>query len=81
MKTDTLAINLRQAFIDRKTVKIAGGKFYPEELRDGGVALAALPYLVSALHAMLATYADTTYPTTFAVEEARAALEKVKGLE
>ena len=47
--TSTLAANMRNAFIERKGATIGGGKFTPEELKDGAFALNAVPGLLEAL--------------------------------
>jgi hypothetical protein len=39
MATKTLAANMRRCFIDRKGATIGGGKFTPEELKEGAIAL------------------------------------------
>lgn len=38
-----------------------------------------LAALLAALHEMLATYVDTTCPSTFAADAARAAIAKAQG--
>lgn len=48
----TLAANMRAAFIDRKGATIGGGKFTPEELRDGAVALKAYPDLIATIRVL-----------------------------
>ena len=50
--TSTLAANMRNAFIERKGATIGGGKFTPEELKDGAFALKAVPDLLAALEAL-----------------------------
>ncbi len=45
----TLAANMRNAFVSRKGASIGGGKFTPEELKAGAIAINALPEVVTAL--------------------------------
>jgi hypothetical protein len=49
MAIKTLAANMRNAFVERKSAKIGGGIFTPEELKDGAIALNAFPDLLAAL--------------------------------
>jgi hypothetical protein len=53
MTIATLAASMRHAFIERKGATIGGGKFTPEELKEGAAALAAVPLLVEALECIL----------------------------
>jgi len=50
---NTLAANMRNAFIERKGATIGGGKFTPEELKAGAVALNAYTDLLNALYLAL----------------------------
>jgi len=45
----TLAANMRNAFVERKSATIGGGEFTPEELRAGSIAIRALPEVLTAL--------------------------------
>lgn len=58
----TLAANMRNAFVERKGATIGGGKFTPEELRDGAIALQALPELLDALKAMCVEFRALDLP-------------------
>ena len=49
---ETLAASMRHAFLERQHTHIGGGEFTPEELRDGAIALKAVPVLYAALDAL-----------------------------
>lgn len=49
MTIETLAANMRRAFIDRKGATIGGGRFTPEELKEGAAALAEHSILLAAI--------------------------------
>lgn len=50
---ETLAASMRHAFLERQHTHIGGGEFTPKELRDGAIALKAIPALAAALQQIL----------------------------
>ena len=48
----TLAANMLNAFVERKGATIGGGKFTPEELRDGAIALKAHSDLIAMIRVL-----------------------------
>lgn len=54
--TKTLAANMRNAFVERRHATIGGGKFTPEELRDGAIALSAYDDMLAALQKIVAVH-------------------------
>ncbi len=78
---ETIAANMRRAFIDRKSAKIGGGLFTPEELRDAAFVLRAAPDLLAALEALLNYQNLGAYDRAAAVIQARAVIAKAKGAQ
>jgi len=75
----TLAANMRNAFIERKGATIGGGKFTPEELKAGAIALKAFPILLSALEEIEAGTYDKWSEGYRAQQIAKAALAEATG--
>lgn len=73
----TLAANMRIAFINRKSAKIGGGIFTPEELKAGAIALAAFPDLLVALQQIDSNAAESV---EWIRRVARAAIAKATGV-
>jgi len=69
---ETLAANMRSAFLDRKGATIGGGEFTPEELKEGAIALSAFPDLLTALQSCHRTLRKQDYDMT----QIDAAIEK-----
>ena len=73
-----LATNMRLAFINRESVTIGVGRFTPEELRDGGIALKAFPDLLDALHLALPLLEDCAEDGCYKPGYVGKTLDKIK---
>ena len=81
MTIQTLAANMRSAFIDRKSAKIGGGIFTPEELKDGAIALNAFPDLLDALQRVMRHIPDNAGGASLSddMHRAKKAIAKATG--